>query len=242
MESQPQKNQKPYERTTITVPADLKNRMKAMGRDINWSSVACVAFENKIEKIEAAERKQFEHAIIRLRAEKSQQAICHEHENGLLKGRQWAIEIASIESLQRLRKFRDSLTGDKWESHFSDVQRIVELAIMLGDQTARKSDDLYDDGVEIAMKHKKGSVSLLQRELAIGYGRASRLLEMMEQDGIVESSCGGKSRKVSDDAKLRVKLKIWGAILEEKAPVSPEFYKGFVVGALDVWGTVREAI
>ena len=37
-----------YARTTITVPLKLKRRMKALGNEVNWSAVACAAFEAKV--------------------------------------------------------------------------------------------------------------------------------------------------------------------------------------------------
>ena len=44
--------------------------------------------------------------------------------------------------------------------------------------------DCDDDAVRVVLETKRGSVSLLQRRLTIGYSRASRLIEMMAQSGI----------------------------------------------------------
>jgi S-DNA-T family DNA segregation ATPase FtsK/SpoIIIE len=57
-------------------------------------------------------------------------------------------------------------------------------------------DDLYESAVDVVIREGRGSVSLLQRALGIGYGRAARLIDFMEQDGIVGAYNGSKSREV----------------------------------------------
>jgi S-DNA-T family DNA segregation ATPase FtsK/SpoIIIE len=57
-------------------------------------------------------------------------------------------------------------------------------------------DDLYDDAVRIVVATGRGSVSLLQRRLEIGYSRAARLVDMMAEDGIVGEYREGKARDV----------------------------------------------
>jgi S-DNA-T family DNA segregation ATPase FtsK/SpoIIIE len=56
-------------------------------------------------------------------------------------------------------------------------------------------DDLFDDAVKIILETKRGSVSLLQRRLTIGYSRASRLIEMMAGAGIVGAYKGSQARE-----------------------------------------------
>ncbi len=57
-------------------------------------------------------------------------------------------------------------------------------------------DELYDDAVRILVASGRGSVSLLQRRLEIGYTRAARLVDMMAEDGIVGEYKEGKARDV----------------------------------------------
>jgi S-DNA-T family DNA segregation ATPase FtsK/SpoIIIE len=57
-------------------------------------------------------------------------------------------------------------------------------------------DDLYDDAVRIVVATGRGSVSLLQRRLEIGYSRAARLVDMMAENGIVGEYREGKARDV----------------------------------------------
>lgn len=57
-------------------------------------------------------------------------------------------------------------------------------------------DDLFDDAVSVVVASGRGSVSLLQRKLTIGYGRASRLIEQMHEAGIVGDYKGSQAREV----------------------------------------------
>lgn len=57
-------------------------------------------------------------------------------------------------------------------------------------------DDLWDEAVRVILKSKRGSASLLQRALGVGYTRASRLLDMMSEAGIVSDHKGSKAREV----------------------------------------------
>ncbi|MBI9019231.1 MAG: DNA translocase FtsK 4TM domain-containing protein [Phycisphaerae bacterium] len=57
-------------------------------------------------------------------------------------------------------------------------------------------DDLFDDAVRIVLETRRGSVSLLQRRLTIGYSRASRLVEQMAAAGILGEYNGGQPRDV----------------------------------------------
>jgi S-DNA-T family DNA segregation ATPase FtsK/SpoIIIE len=58
------------------------------------------------------------------------------------------------------------------------------------------SDPMWDDAVRVILKSKRGSASLLQRALGVGYTRASRLLDMMGEAGIVSDHKGSKAREV----------------------------------------------
>lgn len=57
-------------------------------------------------------------------------------------------------------------------------------------------DDMYKDAVRAVIDGKKASTSLLQRRLRIGYGRAARLIETMEEQGIISHADGNRPREV----------------------------------------------
>ncbi len=58
------------------------------------------------------------------------------------------------------------------------------------------NDDMWKDAVGVVVDSRKASTSLLQRKLRIGYGRASRLMDMMEERGIIGPADGAKPRQV----------------------------------------------
>lgn len=60
-------------------------------------------------------------------------------------------------------------------------------------------DPLFREACEVVIRHKQGSVSLLQRRLGIGYQRAARLIDKLEQAGVVSTFDGSKAREVIVD-------------------------------------------
>jgi S-DNA-T family DNA segregation ATPase FtsK/SpoIIIE len=60
----------------------------------------------------------------------------------------------------------------------------------------KERDELYEPAIEIIIREGRGSCSLLQRALGIGYGRAARLIDFMAEDGIVGEFKSGSAREV----------------------------------------------
>ncbi len=65
-----------------------------------------------------------------------------------------------------------------------------------GSATDGESDPLYDQAVEIVLKNKRASISLVQRHLRIGYNRSARLIEAMEKAGLVSTMDARGGREV----------------------------------------------
>ena len=65
-----------------------------------------------------------------------------------------------------------------------------------GENAEDVDDDLYQDAVRVVCEMGRASTSTLQRRLRIGYGRAARLIDLMEKDGIVGPPDGTKPREV----------------------------------------------
>ncbi|MBF0387470.1 MAG: DNA translocase FtsK [Candidatus Omnitrophica bacterium] len=66
-------------------------------------------------------------------------------------------------------------------------------------ENSGEKDDIYEDAVRVIMQTRQASVSILQRRLSLGYGRAGRLLDAMERGGIVGPYCGSKAREILVD-------------------------------------------
>jgi DNA segregation ATPase FtsK/SpoIIIE, S-DNA-T family len=59
-----------------------------------------------------------------------------------------------------------------------------------------EKDPMYDQAVEVVLKNKRASISLVQRHLKIGYNRAARLVEDMEKAGLVSAMSGSGQREI----------------------------------------------
>jgi len=59
-----------------------------------------------------------------------------------------------------------------------------------------ETDPMYDQAVEIVLKNKRASISLVQRHLRIGYNRAARLLEQMQNSGLVSTMQSNGNREI----------------------------------------------
>ena len=89
--------------------------------------------------------------------------------------------------------FEDSLT--------QDLQNSLETAEMETERvgmTTRydKEDPLYPEAKQVVIEYRRASASLLQRKLRIGYARAARLIDILEERGVVGPSQGAKPREV----------------------------------------------
>jgi S-DNA-T family DNA segregation ATPase FtsK/SpoIIIE len=80
------------------------------------------------------------------------------------------------------------------------VNELVNLKVDDGEEKdlaeLKKRDDLYESAVDVVVREGRGSCSLLQRTLGIGYGRAARLIDYMAEDNIVGAYAGSQAREV----------------------------------------------
>ena len=93
------------------------------------------------------------------------------------------------------KEIRDSV---KLVKSLAEAQYEPELVQIKGTITTdgeMEKDELFDDAVRAVLETKRGSVSMLQRKLTIGYARASRLIEMMAATGIVGDYKGSQARE-----------------------------------------------
>ncbi len=94
------------------------------------------------------------------------------------------------------------------------AEELIELKTKEEEEAAapgalKNRDDMYEGAVDVVVRERRGSVSLLQRCLGIGYGRAARLIDFMAEDGIVGEYNGSQAREVL------ISLEDWEAMSSE---------------------------
>jgi DNA segregation ATPase FtsK/SpoIIIE-like protein len=98
------------------------------------------------------------------------------------------------------------ILANHWRAHpplplaeipLDDMAREAEMVAAEKDAMLNTGDSLYDQALQVASVNRQLSTSLLQRKLGIGYPRAAKLMDQLEDDGIVgASSAPGKPREV----------------------------------------------
>ena len=96
-----------------------------------------------------------------------------------------------------------------------------------GDVFFGDDDPLFEDVKRIVLETKKASASFLQRRLRIGYSRAARLIDMLEDKGIVGPADGAKPRDVYGDQPKAALANIEGGGLDESEEVPPKAEDGW---------------
>ncbi|MCF8148986.1 MAG: DNA translocase FtsK 4TM domain-containing protein [Sulfuritalea sp.] len=105
--------------------------------------------------------------------------------------------FVSDEEVHRVVKYLKEQGGEP-----NYVEGLLEGGTVDGDEldadggSASEKDVLYDQAVEIVLKNRKASISLVQRHLKIGYNRAARLVEDMEKAGLVSAMSGSGQREI----------------------------------------------
>src|SRR5215212_4709738 len=93
------------------------------------------------------------------------------------------------------KEIRDSVKLVRGPGEAQYEPELVQIKASAGVDDEATKDDLFDKAVRVVLETKRGSVSLLQRRLTIGYSRASRLIEAMAAAGIVGSYKGSQARE-----------------------------------------------
>ncbi len=89
------------------------------------------------------------------------------------------------------------LVPEQEEDILEVVQQIEEAEpAFQGGEEPEDRDPLFRDAAEVCISNQGGSTSLLQRKLKIGYGRAARIMDQLEEAGILGPSEGAKGREV----------------------------------------------
>ena len=92
------------------------------------------------------------------------------------------------DELRRIVKYLKEIAEPQFHPELTQLNRI--------DVADMQKDELFDEGVRVVLDSQRGSVSLLQRRLNIGYARASRIIEVMAAAGILGEYKGSQAREV----------------------------------------------
>ena len=114
-------------------------------------------------------------------------------------------EIRNVVDWIKLKAIKSEIessdSSDVKELSENNLSKDIEMELESFDSnlesvSSEKDDILYEKAKKIVIEAKKASASLLQRRLSIGYARAARLLDMLEENGIVGPGQGAKPREI----------------------------------------------
>jgi S-DNA-T family DNA segregation ATPase FtsK/SpoIIIE len=100
---------------------------------------------------------------------------------------------------QEVHRVAEYLKAQGEPQYIIDLDSLDESSDQDGipaDSLGEEADPLYDQAVEIVLKNRRASISLVQRHLRIGYNRAARLVEQMEAAGLVSPMQSNGNREV----------------------------------------------
>ena len=204
-----------YARTTITVPMKLKRRMKALGNEVNWSSIACAAFEARLNELTSeTEVDSLDAVIDRLKRFSTAETVrdSDAFESGGEEGKRWAMSAAAPGQLQRFEDFRNQHDEQQWKNFLQDEKGWRALAGCL-------DPDMCNEGGG----PRRGGPGRRGRSAERGPGRGS------QGEGGPRPRRGMRARRT------------WMMILDEW-PDHTDFFPGFVEGALEVWRSVKDRL
>jgi S-DNA-T family DNA segregation ATPase FtsK/SpoIIIE len=75
-------------------------------------------------------------------------------------------------------------------------QTILQMKEQTAETEGEEYDEMYDQAVALVSESRQASISMVQRKLRVGYNRAARMIEKMEQEGVVGPADGSKPREV----------------------------------------------
>jgi len=98
--------------------------------------------------------------------------------------------------INRVVEFWKSQAAPEYDQSFLIAPPSDDAAPAEAEEFDDEEDPLYRDAVRVVLEMGKASTSTLQRRLRLGYGRAARILDMMQRDGIIGPPDGSKPRDV----------------------------------------------
>ena len=104
--------------------------------------------------------------------------------------------FVSDQEVHRVAEYLKAQGEPHYIIDLNSLEESSEEGSATGASLDTEADPLYDQAVEIVVKNRRASISLVQRHLRIGYNRAARLVEQMEAAGIVSAMQSNGNREV----------------------------------------------
>ncbi|NLI54690.1 MAG: DNA translocase FtsK [Clostridiales bacterium] len=121
------------------------------------------------------------------------------HPDGSAKPTRLQCAYVSDEEVERVvAHFRQSASRPTFDDQILDDVSALEKSGATGGVfgEGKQEDDLLGEAVRVVFEHGQASTSMIQRRLRVGYARASRLIDIMEQKGYISGFNGSKAREV----------------------------------------------
>lgn len=103
------------------------------------------------------------------------------------------VKVTQFIKDQREPNYNDEVVSQPVQLGGKGGSNVMDMG---GASSGDADDDMWRDAVQVVIDSRKASTSLLQRKLRIGYGRAARIMETMEEQGIIGQADGSRPRDV----------------------------------------------
>jgi S-DNA-T family DNA segregation ATPase FtsK/SpoIIIE len=107
--------------------------------------------------------------------------------------------LVDDKEIRRVAKFMRDVAAPTFERQLMQIRTSVAEGTEEDHRDGfinAQEDPLFDQAVEVVLETKRGSVSMLQRRLAIGYTRAARVMDQLADAGVLDAKRGPKGREV----------------------------------------------
>ena len=98
----------------------------------------------------------------------------------------------SLVSDEEIKKIADFIKAQRKPDYVEEMLKVQDKP----KYKQFEKDEVYEEAIKLVLQTKQASVSMLQRRLGVGYTRAARLIDMMEDDRIIGPYQGSKPREI----------------------------------------------
>ncbi|MCG2699134.1 hypothetical protein L6251_01795, partial [Candidatus Parcubacteria bacterium] len=98
----------------------------------------------------------------------------------------------------------EAINGNAGKQSSTGPNSQAAFDINFDEEALENDDEFYEEAKNLVIKAGKASTSYLQRRLKIGYSRAARLIDMMEENGIVGPADGSRPREILVEEKTNL--------------------------------------